>query len=367
MAALLCALLSGCATLGLRPRAPLVPVTGWRLPSFHDDQDAASLRTALERTLRAKRLPPDRVQALRRFLEILHAAPDATARRRAIGRTFRVRRVREPTLVTAYYQPELAARRRRDERFRYPLYARPPDLVDVDPALDASCKCRRTAGRLERGRVVPYLARADIERGALAGRGLEIAWTDDPFALFVLHVQGSGLLQFEDGTRIGALFAGTNGRRFTGLRSILVRRGLLSRKRPGTLPEMRAVLESLPERERLEVLAANERYTFFRLANQGPIGTLGVELTPERSVATDPSLVPLGTIGYLATPTTRRFVVSQDTGAAIVGAHVDLFLGAGAEAGERAGRTKAKATLYVLDLPPVTGTRRPAATSAGTS
>src|SRR6185369_12421008 len=110
-------------------------------------------------------------------------------------------------------------------------------------------------------------------------------------------------------------------------------------------------LESVPPEERDALFATNERYTFFRLTEGGPVGSFGVELTPGRSIATDPRLVPPGTVAYLATPTVRRFVVSQDTGGAISGAHADLFLGFGDEAGERAGRTRERGALYLI-LPP---------------
>jgi len=97
-------------------------------------------------------------------------------------------------------------------------------------------------------------------------------------------------------------------------------------------------------------MADNQRYVFFKLSSDGgPRGSLGVELTPGRSVATDPRLVPMGSLAYVVTPTARRFVVSQDTGAAIIGAHADLFMGAGEEAGEIAGHTKDSGTMYVLE------------------
>src|SRR4029077_18551493 len=102
--------------------------------------------------------------------------------------------------------------------------------------------------------------------------------------------------------------------------------------------------------EQRALMAENPRYVFFTMtdASRGPIGSMGVELTPMRSVATDPELVPAGTIGYVVTPTVRRFVVAQDTGGAIRGAHADLFAGAGTEAEQFAGRQKETGTMYVL-------------------
>jgi membrane-bound lytic murein transglycosylase A len=286
--------------------------------------------------------------AAQRLLEILGSESDPGARRRSVARAFRVVRVRQSLLLTAYYEPEIDARLAPDDAFRYPLYARPGDLVDVEPAaLDVKCPCRRLAGRMAERELVPYFTRGEIDGGALAGRRLELAWALDPIALFVLHVQGSGRLRLGDGSTVGVRYAGTNGRRYRSLSRTLIERGLLPRERSG-LDDIRRLLESLPPAERATLLATNERYTFFRLADGNPIGSLGVELTPERSIAADPRLVPRGALAYLVTPTYRRFVVNQDTGAAIVGAHADLFLGAGVEAERRAGRTHERGTLYLL-------------------
>jgi membrane-bound lytic murein transglycosylase A len=341
----------GCSVLRLRRGEPLESVWGWRLPAFSDDQSLDTLRTALERTQPVYQRGSDqrRAAAARLLLDILASTPDPDARRAAIARAFRVLRVRKPLLMTAYYEPELPAARAPAGTFRYPLYARPTDLVEADPgALDAACRCRHISGRLDGGRLAAYPTRGEIDAGALAGHGLELAWTDDPISLFVLHVQGSGLLRFPDGTRIGARFAGTNGRPFRSLANILIARGLLERNHT-SLASIRRVLESLPESERQALMADNQRFVFFKLADGGPRGSLGVELTPGRSVATDPRLVPMGALGYVVTPTARRFVVSQDTGAAIIGAHADLFLGAGEEAAQVAGHTRDTGTMYVLE------------------
>jgi len=333
----------------VRPRATDSLVAA-RSPALEDDLDAASLRAAVEATLPTYERRGDVVAATaaRRLLEIRETIPDAGERRIAIAREFRVMRVRRPILLTAYYEPELEGRLASDTTFRFPLYARPPDLVDVEPrALDAACDCPRLTGRLDGGRLRPYHTRGEIDAGALAGRQLEIAWAADPFALFVLHVQGSGLLRLADGTTVGARYAGTNGRPYRSLGRVMVERGLLDGDHT-SLEDIRGRLASLPEGERAALLAANERYTFFRLADGPPVGSLGVPLTPGRSIATDPRLIQPGALAYLVTPSTRRFVVSQDTGAAIVGARADLFLGAGSEAEARAGRTRETGALYVL-------------------
>jgi membrane-bound lytic murein transglycosylase A len=293
------------------------------LPAFTDDLEPASLRAAVERTLPAYARTGDerRATAARRLLRIVEGVPDPRDRADTLARDLRIVRVRDSLLLTAYYEPELAGRLGRDGTFRFPIYRRPPDPID--------------------------LPRSAIDAGALAGRGLELCWTDDPVALFLLHVQGSGSLRLADGKRLGLRYAGTNGRPYRGLGRTLVERGLLP-EGGATVPDIRRLLASMPAAEMMALLATNERYTFFRVADGGPVGSLGVELTPGRSVATDPRLVPPGTLGYLVTPSVRRFVVSQDTGAAITGAHADLFLGAGASAEDLAGRMQERGTLYLL-------------------
>jgi membrane-bound lytic murein transglycosylase A len=344
--AVACVLAAGCATL--RPhRGPLVPATP---PPLEDDLDVASLRSAIERTRPAWAARGDTATATAadRLLAILDTVADPHARRDAVAEAFRVVRVSDPLLLTAYYEPELAARLEPDGGFLHPLYGRPPDLVDVEPRdLDAACECRRLTGRIVSGRLRPYPTRAEIDAGALAGRGLEIAWAADPIDLFVLHVQGSGRLRLDDGTILGVRYAGSNGRPYRSVVHALVARGLLDDRRT-TLPDIRRALGSLTPEERAAVLATDERYTFFRLADGAAVGSLGTELTPGRSIATDPRLVPPGALAYLATPSVHRLVVSQDAGAAITGARADLFLGPGAEAEERAGAMRERGALYLL-------------------
>jgi membrane-bound lytic murein transglycosylase A len=303
-AAVVCLLLAACA------QARSAPVSS----TFADDGDLASLRQAIGRG----RATGDEVRT--RLLKILEGSDERAA---AIQRSFRVVRVADPVLLTAYYEPELAARHAADGVFRYPIYRHPDGAR-------------------------PMPTRAAIDGGALAGRQLELAWTDDPLRLFALHVQGSGRLRLADGAIMRVGYAGTNGRPYGSIAPALRARGLLP-DGPASWPEIRSALATLPREEQLAVLATNERYTFFRpTPDADPVGSLGVPLTPGRSIAVDPKLVRPGTVAYLETETVRRFVVAQDTGVAIKGARADLFLGAGADAEARAGTMREHGVLYVL-------------------
>ena len=343
-------LVSGCGVLRLRPRGPVVPLEARALPPLADDLDVASLRAAVERTAPAWERRNDRrtADAATRVVALLESTPDPAARRAALADAFKVVRVRDPLLLTAYYEPEIAGSLKPDGAHRHPIYGRPSDLVDVDPRLlNPKCRCRPAAGRVVDGGLLPYWTRREIDDGALAGRGLELAWAADPLQLFLLHVQGSGLLVLPDGRKVGVRFAATNGRPYRSLGNVLIHQGLLS-KEQASLENIKRALATRSETEQRALLAENERFTFFRIANGGVTGSLGVELTPGRSIASDPKLVPPGTIAYLKTPTYSRFVVSQDTGVAVKGAHADLFVGTGAAAEAIAGRTRERGTLYLL-------------------
>lgn len=322
------ALGAGCAARR-GPLPPLVATTPAQLPDFSDDRDLASLRQAIARTVPVWRKQGNAAAAesAERLLATLAASDDPAVRRAAVASTFRVLRVRDPLLMTAYYEPELEARTAPDARFRYPLYARPPGVAP---------------------------SRAAIDDGALAGRGLELAWTDDPLDLFLLQVQGSGRLRFADGTVRPAVFGGTNDLPYKALGRVLIEHGYLTREE-ATVPGIRRVMATLPEAEQRALMQENPRYVFFKLGERpgDPVGSMGVPLTPGRSIATDRALVPSGRIAYLITPSTRRFVVAQDVGAAIKGAHVDLFVGPGRAAEEFAGSARDRGTLYVLE--PIAG------------
>jgi membrane-bound lytic murein transglycosylase A len=322
VAALCLVVVSGCALL----RGWTGPLFGWPwLPPVEDDLSAASLERAIADTAPVweRRGQEAQRNAAVELLAILERNGDPQERLAAIDRVFETRRVARHVLLTAYYEPELPASLVPDARFRYPLYGRPA----------------ASGG--------PLPARGEIDAGILAGRGLEIAWTDDPVALLFLQIQGSGRLRLPDGRVVGVHFAATNGRPYTSIGRVLIDEGLLAPS-AASADGIRRALAGLPDERRRALLARNERYVFFALGDGAVRGSLGVPLTPGRSIAADPSVIPPGSLAYLVTPTYRRFVVVQDTGAAIKGARADLFLGAGDEAEVVAGRTKERGRLYLL-------------------
>jgi membrane-bound lytic murein transglycosylase A len=266
-------------------------------------------------------------------------------------------------LFTGYYEPVLTGRRRREGAFVYPLYQRPDDLIEIRLGdFDADWAGVTIYGRVSAGKLAPYHSRRAIDGDyVLDGRGLEIAWLDDPVSRYFLHVQGSGMIDLEDGTQLRVGFGGSNGRPYTSIGRLLLDEGALG---PGqaTAAAIQQYLRAHPER-RDEVLFRNERYVFFREVADGPIGRLGVKLTDGRSAAIDAALYPLGALAYVETNAPvvddagtaigqrplRRLVLAQDTGAAITGpGRVDLFFGTGDQAGREAGAMSARGELYWL-------------------
>lgn len=253
----------------------------------------------------------------------------------------------ERALVTSYFEPELRASRTPGGEFVHPLYAKPPELITEGGEY----------GVLVGGRLQPFFSRAEIYRGALSGRGLEIAYLDDATDSFFLHVQGSGRLRFTDGSTTRVAFSAKNGHPFGSPGREMVRRGLAPRG-GGSAAQIREYVRANPAAG-LDLLSANKSFIFFREVtnldpNVGPIGALGVQLSDGRSIAVDRRYTTLGAPVWLTadnSPTgpIRRLVVAQDTGSAIRGVQrADLFWGTGDEAGAMAGRMRHPGDLTIL-------------------
>jgi membrane-bound lytic murein transglycosylase A len=251
--------------------------------------------------------------------------------------------------VTGYFEPEIAGSRTRQPGYEVPIYRKPDDLVEIDAATaEATGTPRR--GRLENGVVVPYYERSEIEAGALANRGLEIAWAADEIDLFFLQIQGSGRLRLPDGGVMRIGYAGQNGREYVGIGKLMKDRGLLG---PGqtTMQGIVTWLREHPE-EGKAIMRENKSYIFFQeLTGPGPLGALGLPVTGRATVATDPKYVPMGApvLLQLDRPEATGLWIAQDTGGAIKGSNrFDTFWGAGAEAARIAGGMQGRGRAYIL-------------------
>lgn len=260
-------------------------------------------------------------------------------------------------IITGYYEPLLRGSRTKTERYRYPLYLRPDDLITVElGGLYPELANRRLRGRLNGNRLVPYYSRGEIEvlQSPLAGG--EFIWVDDIIDLFFLQIQGSGMVRLDDGEQVHVGYADQNGQSYQSIGRLLIERGELTADK-ASMQGIKEWARRNPDKVR-ELLNSNPSYVFFReLPNglSGPLGALGVPLAAERSIAVDPRYIPLGAPVFLSTTypnnskPLQRLMLAQDTGGAIKGAvRADFFWGAGFDAGRQAGAMKQQGKMWVL-------------------
>ena len=235
-------------------------------------------------------------------------------------------------LFTGYYEIELNGSRKQHGRYQTPIYRKPPDPGSQ-----------------------PLPTRAEIEDGALAGRGLELLWVDDPIDAFFLQIQGSGRVRLSGGGTVRVGYAGQNGHPYVAVGRLLIERGMIPRDKL-TMAAIRAWMTKYPEAG-AALRRENPSYVFFReIRGDGPIGAEGVVLTPERSIAVDRAFIGLGIPIWLEADerfapaeSVRRLVVAQDTGGAIKGpVRGDVFWGTGGAAANRAGVMNARGQYYLL-------------------
>jgi membrane-bound lytic murein transglycosylase A len=247
--------------------------------------------------------------------------------------------------ATGYYEPEIEGSRVPLPGY-VPIYRVPPDLV----------RCTqpdRTTGRGridETGACVLYYTRPEIEDGALAGKGLELAWAKDPVDLFFLEIQGSGRIRMPDGSVMRVGYAGQNGREYVAIGRLLRERGILPAG-GANMEAIKAWIRANPDQGR-ELMRENLSYIFFKeLTGPGPLGALNVAVSPRATVAADPNFVPLGAPVFLKMDRHEAdgLWVAQDTGGAIKGPNrFDTFWGAGPEAVAIAGGMSASGDALIL-------------------
>ena len=257
--------------------------------------------------------------------------------------------------VTGYYEPVIEGSRTQNEVYNVPVYRRPSNLfvrgtTQNSVGLPNKGQVFRKIGRRK---LVPYYDRAEIEDGAIEGRGLEICWLRNQTDLLFTQIQGSARVNLDDGTTLRINYDAHNGYPYTAVGRILIERGIIPKEQM-SMQKIREWMDQNPN-DADELRRQNRSYIFFRevqLSDKDEaVGAQGVPLTPGRSIAVDKSLHVYGTPFFIEgqlpiesevskTPF-RRLMIAQDTGSAIVGpARADLYFGAGSDAGKIAGRLK---------------------------
>lgn len=364
------------ATVSVGAGKPAGPMANQLAPSFPDDSSYDSLNKAITINLAylsgqppgktvqidGKTVPLARLaKSLRLLQDILARNPSPEELDGLMKEHFDIIQAAgtrgsnpgQDLLVTGYYQPIIAGSLTREAPFLFPLYGVPDDLVQRNPRKDGPA-----FGRLENDLLVPYWTREEIEKQQRAA-GHELVWLQDPFDAYLVHVQGSAIIQFRDGSRRGIHFAAKNGHPYQSIGSYLIRTGRLSR-RTSTMQTIRDYIAAHPS-ERDEIFHSNPSFIFFAWTDTtAVIGSLGTVLTAGRSLAADHNFFPSGALGFLVSRRPKvaddntvhwaplhRFVVVQDSGSAIKGrGRVDLFWGTGPEAGAEAGLMKEAGALY---------------------
>lgn len=388
---------SGCF-LFKKPVSTPPPAPSFRLlaeseyPRFRDDLPLESLKAAAEKSLRYLKRADFRTfrigatdysrefytQSIQAFLQAYEESKTEEELNQRILREFDIYQSAGSdgagkVVFSGYYEPTLEASPQKNQEYPYPIYSKPPDLIEARlEDFDSKGKGERLLGRIQEGKLVPYFNRREIDqKKALEGKGLELAWLKSRFDVLNLHIEGSGRLIFPDGSQKRAQFAATNGLPYKSPAMILVEAGAL-KKEEINHEKVRQYFKENPQAEEW-VISHNNRYTFFILtdipADSQPLGAMGHPLTPGRSIAFDSKTAPLGVLAYmetklpsadsegglLAIAPSSRFVFTQDIGGAIKGpGRVDLFLGSGPQAHKTATNLWETGRLYLIlkKLPP---------------
>ncbi len=260
-------------------------------------------------------------------------------------------------LITGYYEPILNGSRSESSGYRYPVFGPPDDMIVVELAeLYPELKHLRLRGRIEGRKLVPYYSRSEWTPQESKRSPEALLWMDDPIDLFFMQIQGSGQILLTDGSRVRLNYADQNGHPYRSIGRWLIERGELKAEQ-ASMQGIKSWARANPARL-TELLNANPSLVFFRelpVTGSGPLGAMGLALTPERSLAVDPRHVPLGAPIWLATtrPNSEqaltRLMLGQDTGGAIRGVvRADFFWGSGAEAGSQAGKMRQQGRMWVL-------------------
>ena len=253
---------------------------------------------------------------------------------------------------TSYYEAEINASFEKSSKYRYPIYGKPTDLIEVNlKDFGNDLPDTRLVGRVENGKFVPYYKRKHIENNGI--KAPVIMWGDDLVDIHFMQIQGSAIAHMSDGSELRIGYADNNGHKFKGIGGILLSKKIISPK-DASMVKIREWLHNNPKKA-ADLMAENERFIFQRLSDSdGPVGALGISLTAGRSIAVDNKYIPLGAVMWLDTynpdkKDIKKVVFAQDIGSAIKGiVRGDYFWGHGEQALKQAGKMNSVGKYYIL-------------------
>ena len=352
-------------------------------PQFQDDMDIDSLALAIESSLQyLNRLNDDTMftygsdtfpaehisKSLKTFLLTIKQNSDSKKLNRELRKKFLLYKAagyrgNKKVLFTGYFEPILEGNIEPDSTYEHPIYKMPDDLLRINLGLfRPKYSGERIMARIDGHRLIPYYTREDIDEGkALEGRDLEIAWLQDPLDIAILQIQGSGTVKLPSGETIRVGYSASNGHPYRSIGRYMIDKGYIAADNL-SLQAIRSYLNDHPQIKE-EILNYNPSYVFFRLLDNGPIGNIGVPLTPGRSLALDDRLFPKGALVYIHCQKPiigedgniagwvpfSRFLLNQDTGGVIKGTgRADIFWGSDPYAELAAGHLKHRGEIYFL-------------------
>lgn len=257
-------------------------------------------------------------------------------------------------LYTGYYKPLIKASFTKTNTYKYPLYTKPNDIIEVDLTKFGIEDGEKIQGRIQNKKLIPYYTREDIDKGKMSSEVL--LWTQSYLDNFFLQIQGSGTVQFMNGKESYIAYAGNNGHKYTSIGKVLIDNKLM-KKEDVSLFSLKKWLKDNPKKA-TNILQKNERYIFFKLTDKPSEGSLKIPLISERSLAVDPKYIPLGSMVFINTEITampntylNTTLFAQDTGSAIKGPdRADIFFGDTKEAEYKAAYQNSRGKLYLLSL-----------------
>jgi len=366
---------------------PLVKLAPYQYPKFSDDLNYQKLEMALLESINYfSRVPNTRTysygnekftalhikQSLQVFLLFIRKKPTAGELQKFINANYLVYKSvggkkTSKVLFTGYYEPSLKGSYIKDDRFKYPIYGKPDDLVSINLSLfsdrfkgEKNLMARYTGDNKDT--IIPYFSRKELtDNNHLKTVSKPIVWVDDPVDLFFLEIQGSGKISLQNGEVINVHYHTKNGRPYKSIGRYLIENKKI-KKEDISMQSIRAYIKENPD-EMDDIFNYNQSYVFFKTEESGPLGCLGVVVTEGRSIATDRRIFPQGALAFIATKKPvvdgynnitewenfNRFVFNQDTGGAIIGpGRTDIFWGNGEYAKIAAGHMQHLGDLYFL-------------------